>query len=134
LRACLAARSVLAASFLNLGATAGFIEREDPERLLVVCAGTFEQAAYEDILAAGALCDLVWGIYGEGAVADSVQIARRLWLLDRMDVLGAISKSRNGRRLLEQPNLREDVSACARRDVFNLIARLGKDGAVLRSL
>jgi 2-phosphosulfolactate phosphatase len=133
LRACLSARTVLVSSFLNLEATAGFIERENPEHLLVVCAGTFDQAAYEDIFAAGALCGLVWPIYGDGAVSDSARIARRLWQLDRADVLGAISKSRNGRRLLEQPELRDDVAACAQRDVFGLVACLGKDGAVTGS-
>src|ERR1035441_3142155 len=60
LRACAPASAVLLGSFLNLRATAQYIERQAPPHLLLVCSGTLDQAAYEDLLGAGALCDLVW--------------------------------------------------------------------------
>ncbi len=132
LRACARARSVLVASFLNLRATADFIERAGAERLSLVCSGTLDQAAYEDVLGAGALCDLLWTRYGGGAVADSALVARRLFQLEQDDLLAAVSQSRNGRRLLARPELREDVAFCVQRDVFNLLAELGKDGWVRR--
>jgi len=50
LRACAHAKTVLVASFLNLKATAEFLERHPPPHLLVICSGTFEQAAFEDVL------------------------------------------------------------------------------------
>src|SRR5881394_1112166 len=78
LRACVGARSVLACSFLNLRATADYISQMGPQNLLLVCSGTFEEAAYEDALGAGALCDLVWHRYVGGRVADSAGMARRL--------------------------------------------------------
>jgi 2-phosphosulfolactate phosphatase len=59
LRACANAQTVLAASFLNLGATAQFIRRNQFENVLLVCAGTGENTALEDVLGAGALCELV---------------------------------------------------------------------------
>ena len=130
LRACARARNVLLGSFLNLCATADALEHESPKRLLLVCSGTFQEAAYEDVLGAGALCDLLWPIYGAGAVSDSAQIARRLFLLEVADILAAVACSRNGRRLLALKDLREDVAFCLQRDRFNLVAELGKDNAV----
>ena len=130
LRACLPARTVLAGSFLNLGATAGWIEREHPAELLVVGSGTHEEAAYEDVLGAGALCDLLWPRYSAGAVSDSAQMARTLYQREQGDLFGAVAGSRNGRRLLELPELRDDVAFCLRRDAFGIVAKLGKDGSV----
>ena len=66
LRACAPAKAVLLGSFLNLRATAEFIEQQDPLHLLLVCSGTLDQAAYEDVLGAGALCDLLWPKYEGG--------------------------------------------------------------------
>jgi 2-phosphosulfolactate phosphatase len=59
LRACTGAQTVLAASFLNLTATAQFIRRLQPAQIVLVCAGTRENTALEDVLAAGALCEML---------------------------------------------------------------------------
>jgi 2-phosphosulfolactate phosphatase len=59
LRACAGASTVLAASFLNLTATAQFIRRLQPVQIVLVCAGTRENTAEEDVLAAGALGELL---------------------------------------------------------------------------
>jgi 2-phosphosulfolactate phosphatase len=130
LRACAPAAAVLVGSFLNLRATAQLIERQHPPELLVVCSGTFDQAAYEDVLGAGALCDLLWPQYGGGAVSDSAHMARRLFRLAQDDLLVAVAQSRNGRRLMSNPDLRDDVPFCVQRDLFELVAEMGKDGLV----
>jgi 2-phosphosulfolactate phosphatase len=59
LRACAGAQTVLAASFLNLTATAQFICRLQPAQIVLVCAGTRENTALEDMLAAGALGEML---------------------------------------------------------------------------
>jgi 2-phosphosulfolactate phosphatase len=59
LRACVGAKIILASSFLNLTATAEFLRREKAETILLLCAGTGENQADEDVLAAGALCELL---------------------------------------------------------------------------
>ena len=59
LRACAGAQTVLAASFLNLTVTAQFIRQLQPAQILLVCAGTRENMADEDVLAAGALCEIL---------------------------------------------------------------------------
>src|SRR5271154_1452563 len=59
LRACVGAKTILASSFLNLNATANFLQQNNFENILLVCAGTRENEALEDTLAAGALCELL---------------------------------------------------------------------------
>jgi 2-phosphosulfolactate phosphatase len=130
LRACAHARMVLAAAFLNLTATAQFIGQSELKRLLIVCSGTYEEAAYEDVLGAGALCGLVWERFGGGTTADSAWLAWRLYRLEAPRLLEAISRSRNGRRLLGRPELRDDVAWCARIDTVPILARLEPSGEV----
>lgn len=130
LRSCAHARRVLIGSFLNLRATADSLLGQPPGNLLLVCGGTLHEAAYEDILGAGALCELIWAQYAAGMVADSALAAQRLFESERKDLLGAAARSRNGRRLLANPDLREDVAFCFRRDALGLVAGLDRDGWV----
>jgi 2-phosphosulfolactate phosphatase len=132
LRACAGARTTLVACFLNLAAVAVEIQRRVPERLLLVCSGTYEEAALEDTLAAGALCDRLWPLYLDGHVADSAQMARQLFRQLESDSPGAMRMARNGRRLLQRPELRDDVPFCLNRDVLDLVAVLLPDGSVRR--
>ncbi len=132
LRASAGAAAVLAGAFLNLAALAAWIEARRPAHLLLVCSGSWEEAALEDILAAGALCERVWPLFRGGHIADSAEIARRLWLGAPADLTEAIGAGRNGRRLLMIPELRDDVAFCAQRDVIPFVARLGEDGALRR--
>jgi 2-phosphosulfolactate phosphatase len=128
LRSCAHAKRVLVASFLNLQATSHSLQELKPANLLVVCGGTYEEAAYEDVLGAGALCDLIWSNCRGGSVADSAEICRRLYSLEKDDLTAALARSRNGRRLWSRAELREDVAFCAQRDIFDLVAELGSDG------
>jgi 2-phosphosulfolactate phosphatase len=130
LRACAPAAAVLLGSFLNLRATAEWVEKQAPQNLLLVCSGTHEEAAYEDVLGAGALCDLIWDRYVSGIVADSAEMVRRLFRLEQPDLVAAVAQSRNGRALMKQRDLREDVPFCLQRDLFRFIAGQGKDGLV----
>ena len=132
LQACAAARSTLIGSFLGLRAIAVWIGQHAPRDLLLVCSGTVDQAAYEDALAAGALCDLIWPSYSTGKVSDSSQIARQIYLVSQDNLLLAAQNGRNGRRLLANPELRDDVSLCLQRDTIGFLAELCKDGPVRR--
>src|SRR5256885_929239 len=101
LRACSRAWTTFIGSFLNLRATAELLLQESPAHLVLVCSGTFDQAAYEDVLCAGALCEQIWAIYAAGEVSDSTHIARRLFLEEEKDLARAVaSSSRNARRVL----------------------------------
>jgi len=72
LRACAGAQTVLAASFLNLTATAQFIRRIQPAQIVLVCAGTRENIATEDVLAAGALGEML----ANEPVAQNLKVGR----------------------------------------------------------
>ena len=130
LSACAPAPTVLAAAFLDLGATADRLLARAPDRLLLVCSGTYEEAAYEDALAAGALADRVWDRYG-GDASDSAHLARTAWLAAQADLPGAMRHSRNGRRLLATPALAGDVAACLLIDTSRTVARLVGDRLVV---
>lgn len=130
LRACARAEAVLIGSFLNLRAVIHWIRRELPPHLILVCAGTHDQAALEDTLAAGALCERLWPYYASGQVADSAEIARRIYPLLQADLIGAMKHARNGQRLFNIPELRADVYYCVQRETLSFVAGLQKDGSV----
>lgn len=125
LRACAGAKLVLASSFLNLAATAKFINQSPPQELVLVCAGTGEGVALEDVLAAGALAGLVSGSY-----SDSTEIASRVFNTAKADLPAVIASSQNGRRLLGIPELKADVPFCAQRDIYKIAAVMGPGGVI----
>ena len=127
LRACAGAKMVLAAAFLNLGATAKFLREKNFTDVLLICAGTRENAALEDILAAGALGEALLG--AKPALSDSAQTALAAFRRVKGDLAGAVRESENARHLLGIPELREDVAFCLRRDVYPLVAGM-KNGAI----
>lgn len=130
LRACARARQVIVGSFLNLGAVAAMLHRLRPTLVVLVGSGTLEQASFEDTLAAGALTDLLWPVYGTGEVADSARIARQLFLREGADLPSALAMGRNGQRLLAQPDLAPDLALCATRDRFYFVPTQQPDGAL----
>ncbi|MGN6552784.1 MAG: 2-phosphosulfolactate phosphatase [Verrucomicrobiota bacterium] len=130
LRACAHARTVLIGSFLNLTATAQAVRRMNPDSLIIICSGTFEQTSLEDALGAGALCDLLWTEIPDARISDSALMAHKVYRLGQDDILKAASESRNGRRLLSNPDLREDVAVCMRQDTCHFAAALQKNGEV----
>jgi len=125
LRACAGAKTVLAASFLNLTVTARFVEKLQPVQVLLVCAGTRENMALEDVLAAGAFCELLMADF-----FDSAKMARRVYAQAKSDLPAAVRGSENAQRLLAIPELRDDVPFCLQRDVCPLIAKMEADGLV----
>lgn len=130
LRACAGAQTVLVSSFLNLRSTYMWITERRPENLILICSGTFDEPALEDILAAGAVCERVWPLFGGGHISDSAEVARRIYPLMQYDLLGAMKHSRNGRRLLANPELRSDVWFSVQRETVAFIAEMDWDGTV----
>ena len=133
LRACASAQRVFPCSFLNLRATVSLIERCSPENLLLVCSGTREHAALEDALAAGAMGDLMLQRDNEIQAADSALMACELYRRAQSDLPSAVARSTNGRRLLANPDLRDDVAWCLQRDVLELAVEMDTSGFVSRT-
>ncbi len=131
LQACRGASEVLVGAFLNLDAVATRLGREK-RSIVIVCSGTGEEAAYEDTLAAGALCEVLLKTGFEGRVVDSAQVAKAVYLHEKADLMGAMQRASNGARLLGMPDLKEDVAFCLQRNAVPMLAEMGKDGVVRR--
>jgi 2-phosphosulfolactate phosphatase len=133
LRACLGAKAVLAASLLNLTATLEFLRLNHFENILLVCAGTGENPASEDIIAAGALVDaLLPGKDTFSKRTESAVAARNAYFeAVRMGLEQKIRLAENAQRLLSLPELRDDVAFCLQHDIFPLVARM-ENGAIRR--
>ena len=129
LQSCVGAKQVFVGSFLNMNALIAAMKSTPLSNVVIVGAGTFEEAAYEDTLAAGMLCDALWDRFAESQIVDSARIARAIFRRHHSDILGGIACARNGRRLLEKPELRDDVAFCARLNTCQFTAEL-RDGAV----
>ncbi|MCL5098182.1 MAG: 2-phosphosulfolactate phosphatase, partial [Candidatus Omnitrophica bacterium] len=132
LRACAGAAATLLGSWLNLEANARWIADQSPPDLLLVCSGTLDQTALEDVLAAGALCARLQGLYPDSLPADSAEIARLFYGACENDTAGVMQHSRNARRLLAMPDLRDDVAVCMQRDAVHFVAGLSGDGWIRR--
>jgi 2-phosphosulfolactate phosphatase len=125
LRACAGAECVLAGSFLNLGAVASATLRAGAEKILLVCSGTGEATALEDALAAGAFCER-W--MGRGDFGDAAWLVWEAWNVAKADLLGAMGRAKNARRLRSIPELSPDVELCLRVDGLDGVPFLGRDG------
>jgi 2-phosphosulfolactate phosphatase len=130
LQACRGASTRLICSFLNLRATAEYVLNLDGKSLLLICSGTGERVAYEDVLCAGALVDLISTGRGRMAFTDSALMAHRLYQLEEPDLEDALARSINGQRLTALSELRGDVAFCAQRDRFQLVAGTTGDAPI----
>jgi 2-phosphosulfolactate phosphatase len=120
-QACRGAHTTLIASFLNLRATADYVlELRRP--FVLICSGTGERVAYEDVLGAGALVGLISRALSAMPLADSALMAQRLYESEERDLGRALAGSANGRRLTGLPELQGDVAFCAQRDCFPIAA------------
>jgi 2-phosphosulfolactate phosphatase len=129
LRACANAEHTLVGSFLNLAAIADHLRAAAPENLILVCSGTYEEAALEDTLAAGALADALWEKYDE--CDDATQAARLLFT--SAPVEETILQAKNAQRLLELPDLVADVEHCLQIDRYQFTAAMATDGMIRRN-
>jgi 2-phosphosulfolactate phosphatase len=132
LQACRGAQLVLAGSFLNLAATACYLKKLSCAEILFVCAGTGEGVALEDVLAAGALAELL--ATSSAQLSDATVIAQEIYRREQSDLAAALGRSQNGRRLLSLPELADDVAFCAQRDCFDVVPVLNSQGRLVRSI
>jgi 2-phosphosulfolactate phosphatase len=128
LRAVEHASSVLAASLLNNGAAALHLACQPSREILLVCAGTFREAALEDILAAGMLISLLPG----RPLTDSAELALALYRQEEQNLPAALHRAKNGRALLAKGR-RAEVDWCAQPSLFPLLAEMTPE-ALVRTL
>jgi 2-phosphosulfolactate phosphatase len=126
LRACTHAQCVLASSFLNLAATVGFLRQNRFENILLICAGTGDNPASEDIIAAGAMVEALSSGKDTHSNKTGNSLAARTAYFQAVQtgLEKKIALSENGARLLAIPELRDDVAFCSQHDIFPLVARM----------
>jgi 2-phosphosulfolactate phosphatase len=124
--ACEGAERVLVGAILNLGALVEQLRWDEPERVLLVCAGTFDEFALEDACAAGFLL-------AEFPAAKLSDAARAALAVTKLypKALDALRASRNGRALAAKGRGAE-VEWCAQVSRYNILGQM--DGAVIRPL
>ena len=130
LRACARAEMTLLGGLVNLLSVTDILGQLRPRHLVIVCAGTFEDAAFEDLFAAGALIDSIRHLLQAGAVSDAAQMVWRAYLQVGSDPIALFESSLNARRLLANIDLAPDVPICLQRDSIQLNAALMEDGCV----
>lgn len=128
LRACAAAAGVWAGALLNLQALEAGVRQAAPERLLLVCAGTFRELALEDVLAAGMLA----AAFPQAELTDAARTALSVYTAHRGDIPGALRLAKNG-RALRQAGREGDVEWCAQVSLLPILGRLDADG-ILRAV
>jgi 2-phosphosulfolactate phosphatase len=130
LQACRGADRIVVAALRNLNAVAAWVRARPPRVVRLICSGTEADTAYEDVLAAGALCERLWAEFGDEGATDAAHIARGSYLARKHELDRAIADGRNGRRLRAIDDFRDDATYCAERDVLELVAELTPEGVV----
>lgn len=126
LRACEGAETVLVGALLNLAELADEVSWREPEELLLVCAGTFEEFALEDAYAAGMLIAAL----PAAQLSDSAHAALALTKQFSTPV-AALRAARNG-RTLEANGRGKEVDWCAQLSVFTVVGIM--EQAVIRPI
>jgi len=134
LKACAEAAEVHIGSFRNISALIRAVSKTSLENILLICAGTGDEAALEDTLAAGAVCDEFFlnpqSAFRNPHLQDSAQIALSTYLHHKPNLMAAANAARNGRKLLSIPELAPDVAVCFAFDSLKNTARMHKDGVI----
>lgn len=132
IQSCRGAAAVVIGSFLNLTATTDWILQQSFPKLVLVCAGTGNDLAFEDVLGAGALCDQLIRQKSDCQLDDAATLAYCAYRAVAGDLVAAVGSTTNGRRLIANPDLCKDVAWCVRRDECDFVGALGEDGVVRR--
>jgi len=122
--ACEAADRVLVGALLNLGVLVEELRWKEPEQVLLVCAGTFDEFALEDAYAAGMLLSE----FPDATMSDSSRAALAVAKLYPKPI-DALRAARNGRALAAKGRGAE-VEWCAHLSRYNILGQM--NGAVIR--
>ena len=125
LRACQGAGEVMAGALLNMDALVRRLTARPPERLLLVCAGSFRATALEDVFAAGMLCA---SLEKDCSMSDAATVCGAVFSRYRGNTLGALEESQNG-QALKRNGRTDDVKWCARESVYAVLGIM-KEGVI----
>ncbi|MGB8353906.1 MAG: 2-phosphosulfolactate phosphatase [Chthoniobacteraceae bacterium] len=124
LRACEKAERVLVGAFLNMDALVARLRELSPEKIMLVCAGTFRELALEDVIAAGAVCANL----PDAALGDAAMVAMSTFKRYENDLLSGLKESRNGRALIAAGR-GGDVEWSAQQSIYDAVGEM-KSGII----
>jgi 2-phosphosulfolactate phosphatase len=113
------AKKVYVGALINLDALAQVLAAENSTTILLVCAGTGEQFALEDAIAAGGLVDRL----PHKSLSDAALLVKSLYQQISSDVLSYLRHSRNGRALANIGKA-EDIDECAQVSISQTVGVL----------
>jgi 2-phosphosulfolactate phosphatase len=116
---------VLIASFVNLEAVCGWLNR-DRKDVVILCAGWKNEFSIEDAIFAGAMADLLVTAYGFLPACDATFASMILWDHSAADLMKAVSRSAHFLRLLGIEN-RKGLKYCFYPEKFHVIPVLEGD-------
>jgi 2-phosphosulfolactate phosphatase len=119
------AKKIYVGALINLDALAQVLAAENSTPILLVCAGTGEEFALEDAIAAGGLVDRL----PHNSLSDSALLVKSLYQQVSSDILSYLGSSRNGRALANIGKA-EDVYECAQVSITQTIGVLAGDTVV----
>ncbi len=125
------AQQVALGSLLNRAAVVQWILAQPPAPIWIICAGTDGQIAHEDVLAAGAIAELLCQA-GCSVLNDSAQLALDAWrqVAQPHSLLERLRSARGGRNLIES-GFADDVDFASRLDSLPCVpVRAEKNPAV----
>jgi len=131
LRACAGAQRTFVGALRNRAALAARLRDLKPGRLLLVCSGTGEESAMEDVLSAGALAAMVADVARDDArLGDGWRMALALYESARSNLAKALAETKNGLRLAAMEELAPDIEVCASLDDLEFVPWLDERGHV----
>jgi len=119
------AKRVYVGALLNLDSLALTLNSDDSASVLIVCAGTGEDFALEDAVAAGGLVERL----SHNSLSDSAVLVKSLYREASADLLSYLRQSRNGRSLAGIGKA-QDVEECARLSVSQTVGVMKGDAVV----
>ncbi|MEP0548241.1 MAG: 2-phosphosulfolactate phosphatase [Rhodothermales bacterium] len=105
--------------FLNVSKVIEFAWKAEHE-VVILCAGSDDRVALEDILCAGLILNQLWSDGEHHERSDAAHIALSLYAYDKDDLTNALMRSNHAQRLIEL-GFEDDVRYCARVDALPLL-------------
>lgn len=113
------AAEVAIGCFLNASKVIEFAWKAEQD-VVLLCAGSADRAALEDILCAGLILNQLWGGQEPKGHSDAAHIALTQYACDQGDLATTLARSNHARHLVEL-GFDEDVTYCARVDAIPLL-------------